>query len=274
MSLQHTPPGKKPRKDDTSDPMNAVKKEVETRTKRGFNLSDIGDLIIHLGDAMKTMIKESEIKHDKVLESTEKSICDTLAGFAAKFSEIAELQQKLEKENHELRDLTAKLQDRILALEMFNIRGNLIVKNLPVCDYAEKEKRLDTPEEAQDVFFYSVLQPTGLGDTITNFSAWRLPVRNGPPLLKVVLAFPHQKQILFRSIAHPNSKLAKGIHIQNEFPLALRGLMKAAEKQAYDIRQSTHGATKTRISMRQNTVKLLIKEESDKSYKEIKIKDN
>jgi len=273
----------------SSDSLSSLKENMDAKIQAGetVGLKDAVAMVAKLGDTMMDILK----KNDELAEgmrnlegvtkegnkSLHEKVTDMIMVVDNMTAEIKGLHTKVAKMETQIIDVTRvnqKLSDRILDLELQQIRGNLIIKNVPLLEKARQENRMETGFEAADSFFYHVIEPLGLKDDITQFEAHRYPMKIGPPLLKVMLRFPQQKGLLFRAVSSRNSKMDNSITIKNEYPMSLKDKYKNAEKKAHEIRKDSEGKIRTKITIRDRTVKLLVKERGESTYKEMKIDVN
>jgi len=273
-----------PSRSNDTDPIAQFKDQLEKHGR--VDLGDVKKIFLDFSTAVQHTLKEKD-KEDNFTEINKKmdSIANSMVDFTSvtnkmtvlieKIDLLADEQkslnaaiQKIAQENQDLRAENNLLKDRIISLEINELKGNLIIRNVPQNHNADAEKRTENLEEASDSFFYKVLQPLELDGIITNFTAFRIPLRTGHPLLKIQLQNPAQKSLLFRALGTKGNQLKDRIVVKNEYPKSLLQELKTLEERAYTIRQENKG-TKTRIALRNNKLKLLTKTPDQNKFAEL-----
>jgi len=225
------------------------------------------------GEKSMVTIEALEVAINKSNQKIEKAIGDGFSKFSEDLRGMVDRVNTVEKSVDRIEKDHQMLDTRVKALEMEQVKGGLIIKNVPICKKAREEKRNETQNEACDTFYYEILLPLGLEKVIERFDAWRFPTRPGSkltqPLLKVVLTYPTQKSALFRALSSSQNKIHSSITIKNEYPRSLREDYKNADAAAFNIRKDSHKETRTKIIMREGKVKVLVKEKNDKGFKEL-----
>jgi len=252
----------------SADPMDEFRKSIEKRPT--ICLGDLKAIFIDLSKSIQDLIHTSD-NTSAVAALTKKvdNIADSLSGVSDAAKKMAELVDKLNdtiESNQEIKNENMKLRERVLELEINNVRGNLILKNLPMCESAITSNRMENATEASDTLYSKFLQPLGLAEQITKFSAHRMPLQRGIPMMKIQLEYPTQKSLIFRALGAKGKNLENRIVLKNEYPKVLMGELKEAEKKAYEIRQSSKGEIRTRVTLRNGVFVVLQKRKNDLKY--------
>ena len=236
------------------------------RAMKGGKQLQVAECSVAIGSLARRLL-EAEEKIAKLTEVNEKLMAsnDTKEKI---LQNIMDDVKTLKEENKKLRGEAVKeketSQERLFLLEKKNIAANLIIKNM---EQTEDEETKETVEaKVKDLLQTLEVEDEVQVDMAMRFRKGANAPEGRPSSILVKLRDPKMKGAIFRNVKKLRDSPLKGITIANEYPAAVRPLVKLLEQKAYKIRQESDKTTRTRIEMIRGKPVLKIKPEGQEQF--------
>ena len=189
----------------------------------------------------------------------DKKLREELHAVKEEMAQLKGAQEEVQKEKEESKQ-------RLYHLEKKNISANLILRNV---QQEEDETKEQVEDKVKDFLKAIKVEEDVQVASVVRFRKAADAKGDRPPAILVKLKDARMKGTIYKNIHRLKDTNLNKLTVSNEYPAALRPLIKELEHQAYKIRKDSNKKTRTRVEVKNGKAVLMVKPEGQAEFKPV-----